>query len=112
MFFTSTLRTRPGATREAAAARPTTTLIEFWAPWAAPAVAMAGDLADVLADADLALSHVRFDIEEDPEAAARHQVRAVPTLIVLRDGEEVCRHTGQLGTAAIQAFLHRAGVAC
>lgn len=37
---------------------------------------------------------VEIDIDENPEFADSYDVKGVPTLILVEDGEEVARHVG------------------
>jgi len=54
---------------------------------------------------------VYLDIDKEGGAARDLRVSAVPTLMVLRGGEQVDRHEGSMGTEAFLEFLGRnAGV--
>jgi thioredoxin 1 len=65
---------------------PGLTVIDFWAPWCGPCNAMAPQLeraAKLRPDYRFA----KVNIDEQPRLAATFQIRSIPTLAVLRDGE-------------------------
>ena len=39
---------------------------------------------------------VKVDVDANPEITTKYQIQAMPTLIMLKDGEVVGRHTGAL----------------
>ncbi|MDX6568334.1 MAG: Thioredoxin [Gaiellales bacterium] len=45
------------------------------------------------------------DVDEDRTAAARYAVDAVPTILVVEDGEEMCRIDGRPSVAALREAL-------
>ena len=73
-------------TFEQAVAGPGLAVIDFWAPWCGPCHAMAPQLeraARLRPDYRFA----KVNVDEEPELASAYQVRSIPTLAVLRDGE-------------------------
>ena len=69
-------------------------LVDMWAPWCAPCLTQAPileEVADALGDrAKIA----KLDVDEGGATAARFGVQAIPTLLLLRDGEEINRFVG------------------
>jgi thioredoxin 1 len=51
------------------------------------------------------LSIVRIDVDEREDVAARFGIRAVPTLVLVRDKRAVCRLDGRISAARIEAAL-------
>jgi thioredoxin-like negative regulator of GroEL len=45
------------------------------------------------------------DVDEDRSAAERYAVDAVPTILVVEDGEEMCRIDGRPSVAALREAL-------
>jgi thioredoxin 1 len=64
-------------------------LVDFWAEWCGPCKAMdpiLEQLSDELADT---VKIVKVDVDANPATAVRFNVRAMPTLIMFRNGEPI-----------------------
>jgi thioredoxin 2 len=82
-------------------------LVDFWAGWCAPCAALAPALEELARELAGRLLVVKVDTETAPTIAARFQVQAIPTLIILRSGLEVDRVTGALPLPALRARVER-----
>ena len=82
-------------------------VVKFSAAWCAPCRAMAPVFA-ALAEAVPEARFVAVDVDEVPDAAARFEAGALPTFVLLRDGDELARVEGA-DERALRAQLARAG---
>ena len=80
-------------------------LIEVTAPWCHVCRAMQPDLDRVAAAYQGKVSRQVVDASIDGERVASLGVRGTPTLIGLRQGEEVFRHTGRIGPAELDRLV-------
>lgn len=71
-------------------------LVDFHAEWCGPCKAMAPALEEVSQQMAGKVKVVKVDVDANPEITAKYQIQAMPTLIMLRDGEVIGRHTGAL----------------
>lgn len=82
-------------------------LVDFWADWCPPCIALAPALQDVISElsGEVALAKLEVDEGENMKLAGRYQVRGFPTVILFRDGEEQARFTGAQPKSAIESFI-------
>jgi len=71
-------------------------LVDFHAEWCGPCKAMAPALEEVSNEMSGKLKVVKVDVDANPEITTKYQIQAMPTLIMIKDGEVANRHTGAL----------------
>lgn len=87
------------------AAEPTV-VVDFSASWCHPCHAFASVFAHVAAtNPDVVFATV--DVDAEPELSARFDVRAVPTIVALRDRVVVFRRPGVVSPATLQSLVDR-----
>ncbi|HET9037194.1 MAG TPA: thioredoxin [Myxococcaceae bacterium] len=92
----------------AIASSPVPVLVDFWAPWCAPC-RVAAPLFDQVARRLKGEAIVlKVDTEANPAAAARYQIRAIPTAILFQEGREKERRMGVQPAPALEAWLRGA----
>ncbi|MGN6489815.1 MAG: thioredoxin [Devosia sp.] len=64
-------------------------LVDFWAEWCQPCKAMDPILDQLSVELADKVKIVKLDVDSNPATAVRYNVRAMPTLIVFKDGEPV-----------------------
>lgn len=71
-------------------------LVDFFAEWCGPCKAMAPALEQVAAEMQGKLKVVKVDVDQSPEITNRYQIRAMPTLMIFKDGKVHTQHVGAL----------------
>lgn len=71
-------------------------LVDFWATWCGPCRMIAPVLEEIAAEKSDQLKIAKLDVDANPVSAGRFGVRAIPTMIVFKDGKEAQRIVGYL----------------
>ena len=93
-----------GKGRRAAEPPAELSLMAFGATWVAPWQLLAAVLDRLEADG---VGVTRVDVDEDEAAAERHRIVSLPTLLVLRGGEERRRLLGAVSEDELRRHLRR-----
>ena len=80
-------------------------LVDLWATWCGPCRMVSPVLEQLATERAGAIKLVKVDVDRAPATGSRFQVRAVPTLLVLRDGEVVARQPGAAPVATLRRWL-------
>ncbi|HTF46428.1 MAG TPA: thioredoxin [Pseudonocardia sp.] len=69
-------------------------LVDLWATWCGPCRMVSPALEQLATELAGQLKLVKVDVDQSSAVAARFEVQAVPTLIVLRNGQVAARQAG------------------
>ena len=82
-------------------------LILFWAPWSAPDRMIAPVIDAVANDYSGTVKTGQVNVDENTELARKFEIRAVPTLVVLKDGTEQERVVGVVPQQKVSDLLDK-----
>lgn len=84
-------------------------LVDFWDDWCAPCKALGPTLEAIDADLGDRVTIVKAKLDETDEAARIYGVRAIPLLVLFKDGKEAARWTeGNRPRSLVQGWLESA----
>lgn len=80
-------------------------LVDLWATWCGPCRTVSPALEQLARERAGRLKLVKVDVDKAPMLSQRFGVRAVPTLLLLREGALLARQSGALPIAALRAWV-------
>jgi thioredoxin 2 len=83
-------------------------LVDFWASWCGPCLAMAPVLDRAAQQRALTLQVGKVNTDEQPDLSGRFNIRSIPTLILFRGGQEIARQSGAVDGASLSRWLDSA----
>jgi thioredoxin len=82
-------------------------LLDFWAGWCPPCRMLKPELAALAPELEGKVRVAFVDVDDQPEIAAAFQVRGIPALFLMKDGEVVDAWTGYMPRAAVKERLEK-----
>jgi thioredoxin 2 len=80
-------------------------VVDFWAPWCGPCRAMAPTFERAATQLEPRVRLAKVDTDEQPELAAQHAIRSIPTLAIFKGGREVARQSGVMDLPRLLAWV-------
>ena len=74
----------------------TPVLVDFFAEWCGPCKMMQPILEDTSKQLGTKVKILKVDVDRNPLAASKFQVRGVPTLLLFQKGQVVWRQSGEV----------------
>ena len=80
-------------------------VVDLWAPWCGPCRVVGPVLEQLAGEFAGQVKLVKVNVDDAPGVQRRFAVRGIPTLVVLRDGQEVGRKVGAAPPAELRSWL-------
>jgi thioredoxin 2 len=78
---------------------------DFWAPWCGPCRSMAPMFEQAARKLATEARFVKVNTDAERELAARYGIRAIPTLVLFRNGQEVKRSSGAMDAGSLARWI-------
>ncbi|WP_433062224.1 thioredoxin [Dactylosporangium sp. CS-033363] len=92
---------------EVAEGSSTPVVVDLWAPWCGPCRMVGPALEQVAGELAGTVKLVKVNIDDAPGLQRRFDVRAVPTLMIVKDGRVIARQAGASSPAALRSWVER-----
>jgi len=80
-------------------------VVDLWAPWCGPCRQVSPALEQLARERAGQLKLVKVDVDKAPIVSRRFTVQAVPTLLIMRDGQVLARQAGAVPVHVLRKWV-------
>ena len=80
-------------------------MVDFFATWCGPCLAMKPIFHEFAAEYQDRVAFGSLDTDESPNASRKYGIRAIPTVMVFRDGQKVAERVGFCDKDQLKAMI-------
>ena len=82
-------------------------VVDFWAPWCGPCRAIGPMVEELAAQYQGKVKFAKCNVDDNPLSPSKFAVRAIPTLIFVKDGSVVESITGMTAKAKLEDVINK-----
>ena len=82
-------------------------VVDFWAPWCGPCKMMGPAFQEATKKLEPRFRLIKVNTENEQAIAAQYNIRSIPTLAIFKNGKEIRRQPGAMGTADIIRWVEQ-----
>ncbi len=80
-------------------------VVDFWAEWCGPCKQIAPALEEIAKELGGKVKIAKINIDENQSTPSRYNVRAIPTLMIFKNGQLAATHTGAQPKGRIASWI-------
>ncbi|MBS3755796.1 MAG: thioredoxin [Desulfobacterales bacterium] len=81
-------------------------LVDFWAPWCGPCKAITPVLEELSKNYEGKVKIVKCNVDDNPATPSNYGIRAIPTLILFKEGEKKEQIVGMVQKAKLEEAIN------
>lgn len=82
-------------------------LVDFWAPWCGPCKAIGPIVEELAGEYSGRVKMGKMNVDDNPQTPSKYNIRAIPTVMVFKDGEVAEQITGAVPKSQIVDALKK-----
>ena len=80
-------------------------VVDFWAEWCGPCRMIAPALEEIAGSLGEKVKIVKLNVDENPQTAAKYNIKSIPTLMIFKNGDMSSRQIGAAPKQKLEQWI-------